>query len=303
MAIAVEELEDGGWQVVHANTVPQPDRPAYMLAIHPQKREAVLAVRGTSSLADVLTDLTVRPENLETNPFRTRGVTSGIVHGGMQRAANWLVRENADLIKMYTEDKGYALTVTGHSLGAGTAVLAAMQLRQSESMANVIMSVVGPWTRVRCYAFATPAVVSLGLADSSWARSFIHSVVHDDDVVPRTSTHSMAALHNTVARHDWRPHAKRELMRALDCDDTSLVYKEMCTRFLDPAKSPIGIRSVAMPMEQQLYVPGTIVHVYRGPSGYVAAMIPATDLGEVKLSSTLLEDHLADSYIACLDSL
>ena len=78
--------------------------------------------------------------------------------------------------------KNYSLLVTGHSLGAGTAVILACKLRRT-------------YPDVRCIAYSPPGgLISKALAD--YTKTFVMSVVVGDDIVPRLS---IISVHNLKA--------------------------------------------------------------------------------------------------------
>lgn len=72
--------------------------------------------------------------------------------------------------------------VTGHSLGAGTAVILSLRLKKY-------------YPNIKCIAYSPPGcLVSKELAD--YTKPFIMSVVVGDDIVPRLS---IRAIHNLKA--------------------------------------------------------------------------------------------------------
>ena len=121
---------------------------------------------------DALTDCTLAPITVAFKDWWSLGESRDAeVHAGMQRSAEWIAELNNDFIRDHAK-QGYKITFTGHSLGAGTASLLAIHVRQD---LPVIFQPL-----VKCFAFATPAVASRDLAE--WSKSFVWSVVHDDDV-------------------------------------------------------------------------------------------------------------------------
>ena len=114
--------------ILHANFRPEPNAPAFMLSrvpaarseggaepsrrehvandeplspsqvlnqLHARERKTtqlVLVVRGTSTLADVSSDLKVLPSEVSLDPTRHAGRTSGWVHSGMLAGARSVIR-------------------------------------------------------------------------------------------------------------------------------------------------------------------------------------------------------------------
>jgi len=108
-------------------------------------------------------------------------------HRGIVHAAKWLERElRDDMIRIAQEHPEYAVTLTGHSLGAGAASLLAILLKSDIP-------------RLHCYAFATPASLTLELAQS--CQDYVTSIVCGDDCVPRLNQHNLIRLQGEVILH------------------------------------------------------------------------------------------------------
>lgn len=76
--------------------------------------------------------------------------------------------------------------VTGHSLGAGTALLLSLKLRKE-------------YPSLKCIAYSPPgAMVSPALADHM--RSFVMCVIVGDDIVPRLSIRAIHDLKADILR-------------------------------------------------------------------------------------------------------
>ncbi|KAG7261744.1 hypothetical protein CRUP_021353 [Coryphaenoides rupestris] len=150
------------------------------------KREAILvAVRGTLSLKDVLTDLSADCENLPVDGVF--GTT--YAHKGISQAARYIYRKLVNdgiLNQAFSIAPEYKLVITGHSLGAGTASLLAILLRNS-------------FPTLQCYAFSPPGgLVSKALAD--YSKDFVVSVVLGKDLVPRLSIPNMEDLKRRILK-------------------------------------------------------------------------------------------------------
>ncbi|KAM4716283.1 diacylglycerol lipase-beta [Anableps anableps] len=150
------------------------------------KREAVLvAVRGTLSLKDVLTDLSAECENLS-----VEGVSGACyAHKGMCQAADYIYRKlinDGILNQAFSIAPEYKLVVTGHSLGAGTAALLAILLRTS-------------FPTLQCYSFSPPGGL-LSKALVEYSKDFVVSVVLGKDLVPRLSIPNMEDLKRRILK-------------------------------------------------------------------------------------------------------
>lgn len=144
----------------------------FYVAIDHQTCSVVVAIRGTLSLSDILTDLTAEYDSLYTD-----GCPQGIFcHRGMLQAAHFVKRkleESHALSDAFALHQSYSLAITGHSLGAGSAALLAVLLRPI-------------YPNLRCFAFSPPGGL-LSLEAVKFSEDFIMSVTLGDDIVPRLS--------------------------------------------------------------------------------------------------------------------
>lgn len=150
-------------------------------------KSVVIVIRGTLSLEDILTDLTIQPTSLE-DVGKAYGFDGSniYVHGGMLAACEWILkgfRANRILEKLFAPESpyaGYQLRVTGHSLGAGAAAIMAMMLRPK-------------YPNVKCHAFSPPgATMSENAAKD--CEKFTTAYVLDADIIPRASLTSLENL-------------------------------------------------------------------------------------------------------------
>lgn len=167
-------------------------KPAYYIIKYHRKRCIVMGIRGTSAAHDVLTDL-----NTHCEPFE-----GGFAHSGMLAAAQWLLRnEGQTLQNVLKENEGFRLVLAGHSMGAGTAALLGLLLKEtSAEEANVSKILKIPNEMITCWGFGSPPCVNFELAIAS---SFIHNVVLQDDVVSRVSPAALEDLRLEVAQTEW----------------------------------------------------------------------------------------------------
>lgn len=109
-------------------------------------------------------------------------LAAGYAHSGFLTAARWLLAQTFEAIKSQVEaHPGFSLTVTGHSMGAGSGVLLTMMLRERAVTAHAT-----------CVAFACPAVLTRELAEV--CKPFVTSVLTGCDIVPTASAGAVTCL-------------------------------------------------------------------------------------------------------------
>mmetsp|Transcript_96267 Transcript_96267/g.274207 ORF Transcript_96267/g.274207 Transcript_96267/m.274207 type:complete len:612 (+) Transcript_96267:188-2023(+) len=248
--------------ILHANFCPEPNAPAFMLSRVPAPpRDAdhgagktttlVLVVRGTSTMADVSSDLKVVPQEVRLDPLRHGGRTSGLVHSGMLEGARSIV-DSIELHRMlpilkraanhhhvesgwpwqhHVEATDTELLVVGHSLGAGVASLLSLLLKEELG-----------FERVRCVVFAAPPCMNPELAASAGEAYQLKNIVCADDCIPRASEGNLFRLLASVVRS--RNQFLRELGVQIDAVDAvaksvgKAVADELHVDPLLPEKTP-----------------------------------------------------------------
>ena len=199
------------------------DRPAFALLARSDQKLACLAIRGTATINDVVTDIRAVPVPFppedEAGGSRRKSAdgdgdetdwtsiasAQGLALCGMARAAINLYRENIDALVVLAT-KGYRIRIVGHSLGGGvSALLGALVRRHLKTVFNadvengsMILDAV-----LRVYGYGTPACADAALADD--AASYVTSCVLHDDVVPRLTATSIRGLlkHLLFVRETW----------------------------------------------------------------------------------------------------
>ncbi|XP_076044730.1 diacylglycerol lipase-beta-like isoform X3 [Oratosquilla oratoria] len=155
----------------------------FYVAIDDETEHVIVAIRGTLSLQDAITDMTALAA-----PVEAEGLPEGSqAHKGMVQAAKFVMQrlEETRAIGVAMSSRSrYGLVVTGHSLGAGTAVVLSAMLRPQ-------------YPHLKCFAFSPPGgLVSQELASAT--QSFVMSVIVGDDLVPRLSMNSLYDLRNKI---------------------------------------------------------------------------------------------------------
>ncbi|KAK8606654.1 hypothetical protein V6N13_052421 [Hibiscus sabdariffa] len=175
---------DGGyrinpdWVLKHADCEQTLGRsPPYLIYADHDRKEIVMAIRGLNLVKDSDYKL------LLDNRLGMQMFDGGYVHHGLLKSAVWLLNEESETLKRVWEQTGreYQLILAGHSLGSGVAALMAVVLVNHRDNLGGI-----PRHKIRCYALAPARCMSLNLAVKY--ADVIHSIVLQDDFLPRTAT-------------------------------------------------------------------------------------------------------------------
>ncbi|XP_007442625.1 sn1-specific diacylglycerol lipase beta isoform X1 [Python bivittatus] len=294
----------------------------FFVALDHQKEAIVIAVRGTLSFEDVLTDLSAECENLTLEDV----LENGLVHKGITQAANYIygrLINDGILNQALTIAPEYKLVVVGHSLGGGSASILAIMLRNS-------------FPNLRCYAFSPPGgLLSKSLAD--YTKQFIVSVIVGKDVVPRLSMLNLEDLKKRIIRivancnkpkyqillHGcWyevfggKPdnfpteldgRNQDALTQPLLAEENLMVHHSPSYTTLDD-NSPLS----SGPQYPHLFLPGRIIHIVEENSTsrwfssevkYSANWSRETAFGNILVSPKMITDHLPDVVLRALFSL
>lgn len=237
--IIIHELDDG-----KASNI---NMPRHIVFFDHLTHSIVVAIRGTASMSDIITDLSV-----DTEPFVHNGVHM-VAHSGIAQAAETLLGPIRAAIAGARRMKGekyraYNVVVTGHSLGAGTACLLGMRLSEKQPGGEQPSD-------VTVFAFAPPPVLSEPAYCPPHCN--IHTFVNNSDVVPRCcklEIYKMLLAVGQIDRLAWDGGKRAHLVA------TSKQLKPEEMKLLDEACSATNYtpaeRSV-VESEVPLYAPGT----------------------------------------------
>ncbi|XP_076045042.1 uncharacterized protein LOC143027590 [Oratosquilla oratoria] len=282
----------------------------FFVALDHARRAVVLSIRGTLSMKDVVTDL-----NAESEPLPMDAVKEDwLGHKGMVNAAEYIrrkLREGDLLNRAFGHDPNrgthtYDLVLVGHSLGAGTASILAILLKQE-------------YPNLVCFSYSPPGGL-LSLPAVEYTRSFITSVVVGKDVVPRIGLHQMETLRadliNAIKRS--RDPKWKTITLSLRCcggwkdpggeaEEWSTSRCAMRSQSAHPSDS-----SIALTVHPPLYPPGKILHVVRSHPEkkqswcssqspvYQAVWVDNKDFDEVLISPCMIQDHMPDTVLTAL---
>ena len=159
--------------------------PKFILFLDHEAQSIVLSIRGTFSPKDAVKDIDA--DEVE--------FLDGYAHRGILEGAKKILSEVLDqnfnvldkIIESIQEYPSYSLTITGHSLGAGTAELITILLLTPEDL-------IPDTTKVQCIALAPPPVFRSPNGLPTKISSAIKIYVNNCDCVPRLSLGSVARI-------------------------------------------------------------------------------------------------------------
>ncbi|NXX22666.1 DGLB lipase, partial [Podargus strigoides] len=294
----------------------------FFVALDHKKEAIVVAVRGTLSFEDILTDLSADCEDLTLEDV----LENGFVHKGITQAANYIYQKlinDGILNQAFTIAPEYKLVIVGHSLGGGTASILAIMLRNS-------------FPTLRCYAFSPPGgLLSKSLAD--YTKHFIVSVIVGKDLVARLSMPNMEDLKRRIVRivaNCNRPKYQILLRgcwyevfggdpenfpteldgRSQDALTQPLLAEESLMVHRSPSYSALEDepRVNSPPQYPHLYLPGKIIHIVEESSPgrwcssdikYTARWSNERVFSSILISPKMITDHMPDVVLKALNSL
>jgi Lipase (class 3) len=214
-----DRLARHSFRLIRHDTATEPGRVGHYVAVNHNRKVLVIAIKGTSTFSDALTDALGKAmeHTLDASPFEglspggessnVRDATTTIrCHEGMFTAAMMLLTDTQHLVEQLFLPLHYKIVVCGHSLGAGVACLLGLLLRSRIAVLRKQDS-----TTLRVLAYATPTC--LGYQAALKCAPFITTVVNNNDCVPRLSVPNAVTIFQIFARLD---RALRDKGRSLD---------------------------------------------------------------------------------------
>ena len=304
------------YDLVYVNIQSSPGQPANFVAVqHEQhsfrrgfnKKEKVLSsslrviigVRGTKSASDAITDLLC--DTVEYN--------GGLAHSFILESGKYIAEKHRTLIEELLEKSGkkkVIVTLIGHSLGAGAASIAGIELyNYAQSQCVPIGNVKGSrqnksmkyTMEVKVIGFGCPALLSENLARNT---PYITTVVNDADVVPRMSGISVTNLLLDIMAFDWMEYVQRDLQFTLNelQQRHSRIFKETTRQNISQTIESLLTKHLQNTilkdrpeprMIPELYPPGQCIHLYRDGSGMTGSYVPNTFFSEIDISRRMID--------------
>ena len=151
--------------------------PKYVIFMDDVSKSIVLAIRGTFCFNDVIVDLVCEEEKF----------LDGFAHSGILLGAKRILMKCEKMLKVSMESSpDYKLVITGHSLGAGAAILISLAILNGET------SIDSNKVQLKCYALAPPPVFRSENIEKYQDK--IDIFINENDCVPRLSLANIAKL-------------------------------------------------------------------------------------------------------------
>jgi hypothetical protein len=256
--------------------------PGYLVAVDRTLGCVVVALRGTSSVVDALTDLVCEPTPVQI------GGHDGFAHGGMlcaaQRLDARLAQTVEDALSRLGPEVPQRLILCGHSLGAGVAALLATSWRDRAFL---------PGVNIQCIAFACPQVLDSSLAAAQ--SNHTTSIIVGDDMVPRFS---FATAHDLQAAMLCLNNPEsRGLPASLNTAEILEAQSQGAIERLATAYATM--RPVVCTAAGRLFPAGRLVHLQ---SGQAPREISRDSLDELLISREMVSSHMPRQYLRAVQN-
>ncbi|KFD65297.1 hypothetical protein M514_00606 [Trichuris suis] len=301
----------------------------FIACVDHSTRNIVVAIRGSFSLRDALTDLCIREDCLELiaegSYLNNDMPTKCYVHRGILKSARYvcdkLNGENVlgDLFVLHPD---YGLVVTGHSLGASVASVVSLLLHST-------------YPSVHCFAFS-PLGCVVDENTSHYMKKFVCTFVLGDDFACRLSYHSVLRLKALIREalercsrpkyellvrgcFHWLFTSRDQRYNEIVDDEASICESQESSRQKRPSNLTDRLMAKSKPSYSasdtvsngqqcriKLCCPGRIYHLVRTcpwNGGFTIKNCEAADFEEIHLSSSMISDHFPQSMMKALRSL
>ncbi|XP_033102022.1 sn1-specific diacylglycerol lipase alpha-like isoform X2 [Anneissia japonica] len=283
----------------------------FFVAIDHEMRTVVIAIRGTLSMQDCLTDC-----HASSTAIPVEGCSENFqAHKGMVEAALYIKKKLTEellLTNAFMRDtvhgsaQQYKLVLVGHSLGAGTATVLAILLRPD-------------YPELKCFAFSPPGGL-LNKEALEYSKEFVLSVVVGKDVVIRIGLPQLEVLRSDLLNCMTRckdPKWK-VIMSSLMCC-LSINHRNLSDETengpISPCSASLGLnpQGSAFPFSGRtpLFPPGKILHLVRNNPkregisrknlSYYGVWRDNCDFDEVLVSPVMINDHLPSEVMSAFD--
>eukprot|EP01084_Bolivina_argentea_P199273 341009_1 len=166
----------------------------FFIAIDRNKKNIVIAIRGSESMPDGMIDVNCKPTKCNTINNEC------YAHDGFKLTMIQLFNtlEEHDITQQFlNNNKDYGIIVTGHSLGAGVSVMLTLQL-----LMNTNNNINYVNRQIHCYGIATPPTINELYANKikELTEKHITTFIYNKDMVPRLQWNSIMKMKYAIIR-------------------------------------------------------------------------------------------------------
>jgi len=287
---------DNDWSLIRHVKTDEPGRVGHYLALDSQSKTALISVKGTSALSDMITDACGLPVRFNVTELNENGeadtYSTVSCHEGILDASLALVDDVQPLVEHLFLPAGYRVLLIGHSLGAGVACMVGKLLRSRIPALRQEQDFLSKWLPfqrttlpLEVVAFAPPPMLDLGSATAT--STYTTSIVNNDDLIPRASISNLVSLLRFLKIVDERlaekglrlegPKGAVELLKRIlassrksddkeqaeSLDDTIMTAQEIFDGINEAgAGDGEDYQAEALKDMDHLFVPGKVVVVY-----------------------------------------
>ena len=175
----------------------------YVIADH-HRKAIIIAIRGTLSLGDAITDANTEPELWDSkDKYFANCDEKCYVHKGIGQCAkdafDKIISSKA-IIKFVKNElfKDYDFVITGHSLGGGSTVLLSMIFRYGKH--ENLKYFINDNRKFKAYAIAPPSCIDreFALKKKEEMSEFLTCVIYGHDMIPRLSFNGLVSTRAAI---------------------------------------------------------------------------------------------------------
>lgn len=316
VASAERRLRAHNFEIIYVSYKVNVNMVPFLVAADHSKQTIVVAMRGSMSMSDMVTDMNGQTDKLPIEDCPD----DWLCHRGITRAADYV---KTTLLQEHILDRAfncrpdlgsndYTLILCGHSLGAGVAAILGILLRSR-------------YPSLKSYLYSPPGGI-LSLPAVEYTKQFAIGTLLGNDVVPRLGIAQLERLryHVLLSSKSSNKSAGKILTRALCpslcCGNNKVEY--------DPGQSldllhgsygrPFDYNGSKVPFQVQpklLYVPGRLIHIVKNYSFkpkarrifsapiYQAIWTENTDYDRIMIGEGMFYDHLPKNLLHAMKML
>jgi hypothetical protein len=281
--------------LLRLDTATEPGRVGHFIALNHTRKVALIGLKGTDTLSDVITDCVGKTitHKLDASFSKSEDIKEIQCHEGVFTAAQTMLEDIEELIRNLFLPCGYQVLLCGHSLGAGAACLLGVLLR---SRIKELRRSKG--SRLRVLAIAPPPVLNYQAALA--CAPYTISLVNNCDIVPRMSLSNlillskmMVAVREKLKEQERDPHdfgsAFAYVQDLMNIDQPPLLTPEEIDAFFLEISNVERLKS-----KGNLFVPGRVVTMYTLQSSSADEIDTATKEDKNKEKATDEVDVVGD---------